>query len=503
MDTSQSHDLRTRGAVPRRELGRVWAALAAALLILAGIGAVSVDAALENRTLSRERTRVRLLLFEMQGLLAALQDAETGQRGFLLTGDDAYLELYHAGRAEVDPRLAAIDRLGDPARTATVDLQRLRPLIVERLAILTEGIDARRVGGLDAALPVIGSGRGKRVMDELRRSIATQQHGISRMLEERIARAEALGLRALVFLIAGSLTSVGLVVVSFVWLRREIADRREVEAALRDSERTQRRLSEGLTGRTEQLEAAMAELSAAKERAEAADRLKSAFLATMSHELRTPLNSIIGFTGILLQGLAGPLNLEQRTQLGMVQASARHLLALINDVLDISKIEAGELKVARAPYDLRAVLEHAVASVRPSAEARGLALRVDVSPEVGRAVGDGHRVEQILLNLLNNAIKFTARGEVVVSVDLDADATCRIRVTDTGIGIRPEDLVTLFTPFRQIDAGLARSHEGTGLGLAICRRLAGLLGGDIRAESVWGRGSVFTLTLPLEGPVPA
>lgn len=238
------------------------------------------------------------------------------------------------------------------------------------------------------------------------------------------------------------------------------------------------------------------QLAQAKARAEAADQVKSAFLATMSHELRTPLNSIIGFTGILLQGLAGPLNPEQTKQLDMVRSSARHLLALINDVLDISKIEAGQLKVIREPFDLRASITKVAGLVQPLAEKKRLALHVQVAPELGELVSDPRRVEQILLNLLNNAIKFTETGEVQLQASV-TEGCVRIAIRDTGIGIKPPDLATLFQPFRQIDTGLTRSHEGTGLGLAICRRLADLLGGEICAQSEWGKGSVFTITLPM------
>jgi signal transduction histidine kinase len=245
-----------------------------------------------------------------------------------------------------------------------------------------------------------------------------------------------------------------------------------------------------------------AELAVAKDRAEAADRLKSAFLATMSHELRTPLNSIIGFTGILLQDLAGPLTAEQRKQLTMVRDSARHLLALINDVLDISKIEAGQLEVIIEPFDLRASLEKVLGLVRPLAEKKGLALDIRLAPEIGSFDSDARRVEQILINLLNNAVKFTDEGGITLEAGyapypFRAPRTAlRISITDTGIGIKPEDLQSLFQPFHQIDTGLTRRHEGTGLGLAICRRLAELLGGEIRAESEWGKGSVFSLILP-------
>ena len=239
------------------------------------------------------------------------------------------------------------------------------------------------------------------------------------------------------------------------------------------------------------------ELSDALLQAQDADRLKSVFLATMSHELRTPLNSIIGFSGILLQGLAGPLNAEQSKQLGMVRDSARHLLALINDVLDISKIEAGQLRVERAPFAMRSVIESAVRAVSPLAQKKGLVLHQVIAAEVGDISSDRRRVEQILLNLLSNAIKFTEQGGVRLE--------CRVQgkwldtsVSDSGMGIRPEDLGRLFEPFHQLETGLNRRHEGTGLGLAICKNLMRLLGGEIHVESEWGEGSVFTFMLPLD-----
>jgi PAS domain S-box-containing protein len=241
-----------------------------------------------------------------------------------------------------------------------------------------------------------------------------------------------------------------------------------------------------------------AELEVAMDKAQEADRLKSAFLASMSHELRTPLNSIIGFTGIILQGLVGPLNEEQAKQMGMVQHSARHLLSLINDVLDISKIEAGQLKVETEDFNMAQLVTEVKFNLTHMAKEKGLELKCELAPEVGNIISDRRRVEQILINLLNNAIKFTDQGGVYLNCQVE-DGFLLIRVRDTGIGIKQEDLHNLFKPFRQIDTGLSRRYEGTGLGLNICKRLVDLLGGKIWVESGGeGAGSTFSFTLPLK-----
>jgi signal transduction histidine kinase len=235
---------------------------------------------------------------------------------------------------------------------------------------------------------------------------------------------------------------------------------------------------------------------------EAASRHKSEFLANMSHELRTPLNAIIGFSEVLGERMFGDLNDKQAEYIQDILSSGRHLLALINDILDLSKVEAGRMELDLSRFDLPAAIGSAVILVRERATRHGLGLDVSVDDRLGPFVGDERKIRQVLLNLLSNAVKFTPEGGRVAVRAAPANGTVEISVADTGIGIAPEDQDAIFQEFRQVGTDYARKREGTGLGLALARRFVDLHGGRLWVKSRLGEGSTFTFTLPVR-PWPA
>ncbi|MBD2166175.1 PAS domain S-box protein [Calothrix membranacea FACHB-236] len=236
-------------------------------------------------------------------------------------------------------------------------------------------------------------------------------------------------------------------------------------------------------------------LRASQAAAEAGSRAKSEFLATMSHELRTPLNAIMGLSQLLQQEMVGPLNEKQQEYIGCVYSSGQHLLALINDILDLSKVEAGKEELLQLPLLVRDVCNYVISTVSDQALDKGLQLTHEIDSEAEIFIGDERRVKQMLLNLLTNAIKFTPAGTVSLEVKKVSNGIS-FTVADTGIGIDPNNFKFLFQPFKQLDSRLNRQYEGTGLGLALTRKLARLHGGDVTVESALGQGSRFTLFLP-------
>ncbi|WP_306591176.1 ATP-binding protein [Geothrix sp. 21YS21S-4] len=262
-----------------------------------------------------------------------------------------------------------------------------------------------------------------------------------------------------------------------------------------------------VAARTSELVRTNNELLLAKERAEVSNRAKSTFLANMSHELRTPLNAILLYSELVREDSEAAGHAEILPDVRRIESAGRHLLSLINDILDLSKIEAGKMTVAEEAFDVPAMIRDVLATVEPLAAKNGNTLHFTCAPDVAEIVSDATKVRQSLFNLLSNACKFTRDGRIEVRAAVDplpgSDVPwLHLSVEDTGIGISPEQLQRIFSEFIQAEEGMSRQFGGTGLGLALSRKFCQLLGGDIRVRSEAGKGSVFTLLLPLAPPVP-
>lgn len=424
-------------------------------------------------------------------------DMETGVRGYQLTGDEALLQPYSEARAAIEEEFGRLQRLVLDAAQAQ-QLQRVRGKLNAWEEFGEEIIRLRASGGDISAAAL--HRRGKALFDAVRAEFAEFVRGEERLKAERVEQFTATNRR---LLSARTVMLVGLGVGLGLFTRRQLRAVAEMfrasEAnALREAENARRSADELRKAHDElerRVEERTRELKVALEKAQEVDRLKSEFLATMSHELRTPLNSIIGFTEIVLAGIPGDLNEEQTTQLRFVHNSANHLLHLINDLLDLARIESGRVEPAWEEFAPRDVIDEALSTIRPLAERKQLRLVAELAlPDSVQL--DRKMFFQVLLNLLGNAVKFTERGEVRLTTKVQ-DQTLVTTVRDSGIGIKPEQRAMLFEAFRQVDGSVHRRYEGTGLGLYLCKRIVGLLGGTIAAESEFGRGSTFTFTLPL------
>jgi signal transduction histidine kinase len=247
-----------------------------------------------------------------------------------------------------------------------------------------------------------------------------------------------------------------------------------------------------------------AELEKANHIAQESVRLKSEFMSTMSHELRTPLNAIRGFTGIMLEGMGGEIDDEARHMLKRIESNGERLLNLINDVLDLAKIEAGRMELVKEAFSPRDLVARWQSQMSVLAENKGLTFEVHIDPTLPETlIGDTERLTQITTNLLSNAFKFTHQGSVTLNIRRDGSDCWIIQVSDTGVGIPPHALNYIFEEFRQVDGTTKRSYGGSGLGLAIVRNLIRMMNGNVKATSELGKGSVFTVTLPVITPTPA
>jgi signal transduction histidine kinase len=281
-------------------------------------------------------------------------------------------------------------------------------------------------------------------------------------------------------------------------LRQQVENERLYE----ELKRLNMDLEDRIRAATAHLEEQNAQLLWQAHEVEKANKLKSEFLASMSHELRTPINAIVGYAALLLEGMFGPLSDQQRDPLDRTRAAADHLRALIDDILDLAKIEAGKMQFSLEQMALDDVVREASQQMEPMFRRKSLSYTVDVAPGTPPIITDRTRLKQVLLNILSNAMKFTNRGGVSVVVRPHAMGV-RLDVNDTGIGIKPEHLSVIWEDFRQVDQSRTREFGGTGLGLSITRKLVERLGGTISVESIVGVGTTFTIMLPLEAPAGA
>ncbi|WP_449065870.1 response regulator [Planomonospora algeriensis] len=514
---SPSSERQTTGTGGRRRTGgwtvsrllAVGYAIAFGALAVIGISSYMRIGALAEERRAVEQTQQTI--DRIEDLRDRLKDAERGQRGYLITGQDRYLHPYRQALPRIEEDLAALQRMtGEDPRQQTT-LTRLQQPMQERLDALDETIRLRREQSFQAARDVVLSDRGAWSMIEIETLLNQMEAEEERLLELRQRSSVESAADTRNVILWGSLLAALLVAVAARWATRKVTGSVDEVAA------AARRVAAGDVTRpaqvTEPVELAqMAEavngsvqvIARARDEALAAAAAKASFLATMSHEIRTPMNAVIGMTDLLLET---DLDTDQRELADTVRNSGEALLSVINDILDYSKIEAGQLDLDDEPFDVRECVEGTLALMALAAESKGLELVGDVSPDCPRTLrGDVTRLRQVIVNLLSNAVKFTDRGEIVVTADGqrlserdDGPVRLRVAVRDTGIGIPAERMDRLFRSFSQVDSSTTRVYGGTGLGLAISRRLARAMGGDLEVESEVGVGSTFTLTAVLAG----
>ena len=455
---------------------------AALLLLLAFDTGMNVRTAAHLRVAQRRIAEVAGIRIELRELLAAYVNAETGQRGFLLTGEESYLEPYLSARTTIERSDLRMKSLLTPERELAGLRDRIEALGSERMEAMRRTIAERRAHGPEAALAMLRQGAGQELMDDIRSLAAKLDAELDSTMKGLLAAADdQLFFSASVNCTTASVVAAALIGLFFL-TRRQFGERETLAVAER-----------GVRARVESL---LASERAAHSEATHANKLKDEFLTVVSHELRTPLNAIIGWTTLLREGAEDEK--ELREGLDSIDRNAHAQARLIDDLLDVSRIISGKVRLRISEVDLRALALAVVDGLRPAAEARGLKISLRPNPEATEVLGDPDRLQQVVWNLVSNAIKFTPRGGAVELAVTREGSSVALEVHDTGQGIHADFLPRIFDRFSQQDASTTRGQSGLGLGLSITRHLVELHGGTITARSPGADlGSTFRVEIPM------
>jgi signal transduction histidine kinase len=496
--------IRTRGSIARR----ISVAISVLILILLLNLGVSALGSLKVGALSDQiQQRDVPLSSDGDGLLAALSQEATAVRGYRIAPDPALLESLHSGQSSFATLSSSVRKLTNSqavmsslaaleSQVAAWDTQYVAPSITVNSAQTSAQKSATALTGnqLFSAIQTTHTHLYNAIVTEVDADFA----------QEASVRVKMV-LTLLITSIIGGAISIVVLLFTLRYIVRPVAGLREVARAMHQRAPTAsttpprppelREVYDAILAAGRSLQEREDSLAHANEELTRASHMKSEFLATMSHELRTPLNAILGFTDLVRTGATGDISPQTEDYLERVRRNGSVLLDLINDVLDLSKIEAGRVSVNHDVIAPDSLVRGVVANVHSLADAKSIRVDVDSVADGPLALGDNRAVRQILTNLIGNAVKFTNEGSVKVSVRADGHATV-IEVADTGPGIASEDRAAIFEPFRQVGAHARTGTGGTGLGLAISVRLARLMGGDITVESELGAGSRFVLRLP-------
>jgi signal transduction histidine kinase/ActR/RegA family two-component response regulator len=454
----------------------------ALLLLLIFDAGMSLHTQAQLHVSQRRIVEVAGIRIELRALLAAYVDAETGVRGYLLMGEEPYLEPYKAALATLARSDLRLKSSLLPEKELTELRARIETLGSQRMIALEHTIAEQREHGPAAALALLRQSRGKELMDDIRAlaakldaELATTMQGLLTSAEERLIFTTSVYFSTSV-IVAAAL--IGL----FFLTRRQFGEREMLAVAQRASHA--------------RVESLLASERSARSEAIHANKLKDEFLAVISHELRTPLNAILGWTSLLREGAEDAQELKEG--LDTIDRNAHAQARLIDDLLDVSRIISGKVRLRISEVDMRALALAVVDGLRPAAAARGVKLALLANNEAAEVLGDPDRLEQVLWNLVNNAIKFTPRaGNVEISIER-AGSSVALEVRDTGQGIRAEFLPRIFDRFSQQDASTTRGQSGLGLGLSITRHLVELHGGTVTASSAGeGLGATFHVEIPM------